>query len=135
MVFDVWPFIFSFLLGVNMKKISTLALPLLLAGMASLALADDSATKASSAASASAPATSAPDAKASYSGAITINPLSLIFGLLDAQYEMRLDSGSSLAFRGDFLNLSLLNTSYSAYGAGLAYRMYPGHEALHHFYW
>lgn len=76
-----------------------------------------------------------PKGDSSYAGALTLNPVELIIGAADAQYEQRLNLESSLCYRLFLWDLSLADTSFSAFGLGAAYRMYPGHNALHYFYW
>jgi hypothetical protein len=66
---------------------------------------------------------------------LTVNPLGLIIGLVDGQYEMRLDPGSSLGIRGTYFGFKIGDWSYTAFGGGAAYRMYPKQTALEGLYW
>jgi len=55
---------------------------------------------------------------------ISINPLELIVGLADGQYELRLNEASTLCIRGNYWGFKLGDWSYTAFGGGLAYRWY-----------
>lgn len=67
--------------------------------------------------------------------AVTINPLGLLAGAIDAQIENRTSRSSALAVRADVGRWSDHDWSWGFLGVGAAYRMYPEHRALQGFSW
>lgn len=66
---------------------------------------------------------------------ITVNPLALLTGAIDAQVETRQSRSSALAFRGQIGSWSRADWAWGFFGVGAAWRMYPDHHALTGFYW
>lgn len=67
--------------------------------------------------------------------AISVNPLSLIVGLFQVNFEHKLNAKSSLLASGNYWSLSFGNYEWTAFGAGLGYRMYFKPVAPDGFYW
>jgi len=71
--------------------------------------------------------------------AVSMNPIGLLGtfgGLLDLQYEMRRSADNSIALRADIGGQSWgAYNSYTAFGVGGMYRMWPGKKALREWYW
>ncbi len=58
--------------------------------------------------------------------AITANPIGLVFGIFNAQYEFALTGVNSLALRGNYVGYKIGDYSNSAFGIGCSYRWYMG---------
>jgi len=65
---------------------------------------------------------------------ITINPLSMIFGLFSAEYERRITPSGSWAVGVSHWGLSVASYKFSSNGVNGAYRFWPGAHALEGFY-
>jgi len=63
-------------------------------------------------------------------GVLSLNPLGLVFGIFNAEYDRKLDSGTSIAGRGLYWGLAVGDWKWSAFGAGVSYRIYSKKEAM-----
>jgi len=70
-----------------------------------------------------------------WGNAASINPLPLIIGMVDGQYEMRLNSGASLPLRLSYWGWDLSSWKYTRIAVGGAYRMFSDKKALEGLYW
>jgi len=70
-----------------------------------------------------------------FNNAISINPLPLVIGMVDGQYELRLNPSSGLPLRVSYWGWELSGWKYSRVAVGAAYRMYPKGNALEGLYW
>lgn len=105
------------------KWLSAIALGTLL--MAPMAEADDVVAV---------PSTSSSGLNLQHHQDITINPLSMIFGLFSAQYERRISPSGSWALGASYWGLSVASYEFTSIGVNGAYRFWPGSHALEGFY-
>ena len=62
--------------------------------------------------------------KNKYSGVLTANPIGLLFGALNASYEIPLSNQNSFSIIGSYWGFKIGDYSSSAIGAGADYRFY-----------
>jgi hypothetical protein len=62
--------------------------------------------------------------RGTYDNAITANPLGLIFGVFNAQYEFQTSGNNSFLIRGNYWTPGVAFAGWTAYGVGASYRWY-----------
>ena len=67
--------------------------------------------------------------------AVSVNPLSLIFGLISGNYEHKLKPDASITGAVNYWSLSFADYSWTAIGVGAGYRMYFKPVAPDGWYW
>jgi len=101
-----------------MKNLIYAALAVFVLSFAMLASASAQTTQAQTSQTQTAP----PDTGAAFTSAISLNPISLIFGLFDASYEFKLSKNNSLVVFGSYWDIDA--GYWAAFGIGASYRWY-----------
>lgn len=60
---------------------------------------------------------------------VTTNPIGMLVGVINAQYEMPLQNSSSLLVNGSLLSWGISNESVTGLSAGIGYRKYMDKES------
>ncbi|MBM4176024.1 MAG: DUF3575 domain-containing protein [Ignavibacteria bacterium] len=62
--------------------------------------------------------------------AITINPIGLVFGTFNAQFELALSERNAVAIRGNYVGYDIGSYKNSAFGGGAHYKWYFNNKAI-----